>query len=112
MLGFENASHAAQNASSTSSYSARVVAFARDRSALTHAAKIRAPLLILQGANDPRVPQSEAEQIVKALRDGGKKHEYHVYAGEGHGFRVTENRIDSLRRALDWFDRNLRPGGS
>ncbi|HEV8470647.1 MAG TPA: S9 family peptidase [Candidatus Limnocylindria bacterium] len=79
----------------------------RERSPLTHASKIRAPLLILQGANDPRVPQSEAEQVVKALRDGGKKHEYHVYAGEGHGFRVTENRIDSLRRALDWFDRHL-----
>jgi len=45
---------------------------------------------------------------VKALRDGGKEHEYHVYEGEGHGFRVTENRIDSLRRALDWFDRHLR----
>jgi len=80
----------------------------RDRSPLTHAAKIRAPLLILQGANDPRVPQSEAEQVVKALREGGKEHEYHVYEGEGHGFRVTENRIDSLRRALDWFDRHLR----
>ena len=80
----------------------------RDRSPLTHAAKIRAPLLILQGANDPRVPQSEAEQVVKALRDGGKEHEYHVYEGEGHGFRVTENRIDSLRRALEWFDRHLR----
>ncbi|HEV8536934.1 MAG TPA: alpha/beta fold hydrolase [Candidatus Limnocylindria bacterium] len=80
----------------------------RDRSPLTHASKIRAPLLILQGENDPRVPRGEAEQVVKALRDGGKMHEYHVYAGEGHGFRVTENRIDALRRALDWFDRHLR----
>ena len=80
----------------------------RDRSPLTHASKIRAPLLILQGENDPRVPRGEAEQVVKALRDGGKTHEYHVYPGEGHGFRLTENRIDSLRRALDWFDRHLR----
>jgi dipeptidyl aminopeptidase/acylaminoacyl peptidase len=80
----------------------------RDRSPLTHASKIRAPLLILQGENDPRVPRNEAEQVVKALRDGGKTHEYHVYPGEGHGFRMTENRIDSLRRALDWFDRHLR----
>jgi dipeptidyl aminopeptidase/acylaminoacyl peptidase len=80
----------------------------RERSPLTHASKIRAPLLILQGENDPRVPQSEAEQVVKALRDAGKPHEYHVYPGEGHGFRVTENRIDALRRAVDWFDRNLR----
>jgi dipeptidyl aminopeptidase/acylaminoacyl peptidase len=80
----------------------------RERSPLTHASKIRSPLLILQGENDPRVPRSEAEQMVKALRDGGKMHEYHAYPGEGHGFRVTENRIDSLRRALDWFDRHLR----
>ena len=80
----------------------------RERSPLTHASKIRAPLLILQGENDPRVPRSEAEQVVRALRDTGKPHEYHVYPGEGHGFRVTENRIDALRRALDWFDRYLR----
>lgn len=80
----------------------------RERSPLTHASKIRAPLLVLQGENDPRVPRNEAEQVVKALRDGGKMHEYHVYEGEGHGFRVTQNRIDSLRRALEWFDRHLR----
>ena len=80
----------------------------RERSPLTHASKIRAPLLVLQGENDPRVPRNEAEQVVKALRDGGKPHEYHVYPGEGHGFRTTENRIDALRRALDWFDRHLR----
>jgi dipeptidyl aminopeptidase/acylaminoacyl peptidase len=82
-----------------------------ERSPLTHATKIRAPLLVLQGENDPRVPRTEAEQVVKALRDGGKVHEYHVYPDEGHGFRVTENRIDSLRRALDWFDRHLRGAG-
>jgi dipeptidyl aminopeptidase/acylaminoacyl peptidase len=81
-----------------------------ERSPLTHADKIRAPLLILQGANDPRVPRSEAEQVVKALRDRAKIHEYHVYEGEGHGFRTTANRIDSLRRALEWFDRTLRRG--
>ncbi len=80
----------------------------RERSPLTHVSKIRSPLLVLQGENDPRVPRSEAEQVVKALRDNGKPHEYHVYPGEGHGFRVTENRIDALRRALDWFDRHLR----
>jgi dipeptidyl aminopeptidase/acylaminoacyl peptidase len=80
----------------------------RDRSPLTHASKIRAPLLVLQGENDPRVPRSEAEQVVKALRDGGKPHEYHVYPGEGHGFRTTENRIDALRRSLDWFEQHLR----
>jgi len=84
----------------------------RERSPLTHASKIRAPLLVLQGENDPRVPRNEAEQVVKALRDGGKPHEYHVYPGEGHGFRTTEDRIDALRRALDWFDLHLRPASA
>jgi dipeptidyl aminopeptidase/acylaminoacyl peptidase len=80
----------------------------RERSPLTHASKIRSPLLVLQGENDPQVPRSEAEQLMKALRDGGAVHEYHVYPDEGHGFRLTENRIDAVRRTLDWFERYLR----
>ena len=80
----------------------------RERSPLTHVSKIRSPLLVLQGENDPQVPRAEAEQLVAALRQGRAPHEYHVYPDEGHGFRVTENRIDSLRRTLDWFDRHLR----
>ena len=79
----------------------------RQRSPLTHVAKIDAPLLILQGENDPRVPLSEAEQVVAALRSAGKMHEYYVYKGEGHGFRTRENMIDSVRRAGEWFDRYL-----
>jgi len=54
------------------------------------------------------VPKDEAEQLVQALRGGRAVHEYHVYPDEGHGFRVTENRVDALRRTLDWFDRHLR----
>ncbi len=79
----------------------------RDRSPLTHVSKIEAPLMILQGENDPRVPLSEAEQVVAALRSAGKMHEYYVYKGEGHGFRTRENMIDSVRRAGEWFDRYL-----
>ncbi len=79
----------------------------RDRSPLTHVSKIEAPLLVLQGENDPRVPLSEAEQVVAALRSAGKMHEYYVYKGEGHGFRTRENMIDSVRRAGEWFDRYL-----
>ena len=80
----------------------------RDRSPLTHASKIRAPLLVLQGANDPRVPVAEAEQIVAALRKSGVDHEYHAYGDEGHAFAKRENRIDVQRRALDWFERHLK----
>ena len=79
----------------------------RDRSPLTHVSKIEAPLLVLQGENDPRVPLGEAEQVVGALRSAGKMHEYYVYKGEGHGFRTRENMIDSVRRAGEWFDRYL-----
>ncbi|MBI3521541.1 MAG: alpha/beta fold hydrolase [Chloroflexi bacterium] len=82
----------------------------RDRSPITHVGSIVAPLLILQGANDPRVPLSEAEAVVKALRDGGKTHDYHLYPDEGHGFRRTENKIDSMRRAVAWFDLHLKTG--
>lgn len=86
---------------------ARVPDLYRDRSPLTHVAKITAPLLLLQGANDPRVPRSEAELMIDALRKAGKTFEEHVYESEGHGFRTTANMIDALRRTTDWFDRFL-----
>ena len=88
---------------------AKVADLYRDRSPLTHVAKIKAPLLLLQGANDPRVPRSEAALMIDALRKGNKTFEEHIYPGEGHGFRTRENLIDSLRRAMEWFDRYLAP---
>lgn len=87
---------------------AKVPDLYRDRSPLTHVSKIKAPLLVLQGANDPRVPQSEAKLMTDALAKAGKTFDQHVYAGEGHGFRTRENAIDSLRRASEWFDRYLQ----
>lgn len=86
---------------------AKVPDLYRDRSPLTHVAKIKAPLLVLQGANDPRVPQSEAKHMTDALAKAGKTFDQHVYEGEGHGFRTRENAIDSLRRATEWFDRHM-----
>jgi dipeptidyl aminopeptidase/acylaminoacyl peptidase len=87
---------------------AKVPDLYRDRSPLTHVSKIKAPLLVLQGANDPRVPQSEAKLMTDALAKAGKTFDQHVYEGEGHGFRTRENAIDSLRRATEWFDRHLQ----
>lgn len=84
--------------------------FYRDRSPLTHAGRIAAPLLVLQGQNDPRVPLAEAEQLVAALKSARKTYDYHVYPDEGHGFRRRENRVDALRRTIDWFDRHLQTG--
>jgi len=66
----------------------------RDASPLFKADQIRRPLLIGQGANDPRVKQAEAEQIVAAIEKNGGKVTYVVYPDEGHGFARPENRID------------------
>ena len=67
--------------------------FLRSRSPLFKADQIKAPLLIGQGANDPRVKQSESDQIVQAMRENGKPVEYIVFADEGHGFVRPENNL-------------------
>jgi dipeptidyl aminopeptidase/acylaminoacyl peptidase len=68
----------------------------------------RAPLLVLQGANDIIDPQEEAEQAVKVLERAGKVVDSHYYPDEGHGFNKRENEIDALRRTVEWFDRYLK----
>jgi dipeptidyl aminopeptidase/acylaminoacyl peptidase len=67
--------------------------FLRSRSPLFKAGNIKKPLLIGQGANDPRVKQAESDQIVKAMRDNGKEVEYIVFPDEGHGFVRPENSL-------------------
>jgi len=67
--------------------------FLWSRSPLSRAHDIRIPLLIAQGANDPRVKQAESEQIVAALTEAGIDHEYMLFPDEGHGFAKPENRI-------------------
>ncbi|HET6190827.1 MAG TPA: S9 family peptidase [Trebonia sp.] len=67
--------------------------FLWSRSPLSRARDIRVPLLIAQGANDPRVKQAESEQIVAALSEAGIDHEYMLFPDEGHGFAKPENRI-------------------
>jgi dipeptidyl aminopeptidase/acylaminoacyl peptidase len=74
-----------------------------------HAAK--APLLVLQGANDVRDPKEEAEQAVTVLEREGKVVQAHYYADEGHGFTKRENQIDALQRTVAWFDRYLKGSG-
>lgn len=66
--------------------------FLRSRSPLFKVDCIRIPLLIAQGANDPRVKQSESEQIVQAMRSKGIEHQYMLFPDEGHGFAKPENR--------------------
>ncbi len=67
--------------------------FLWSRSPLSRAHDIRIPLLIAQGANDPRVKQAESEQIVAALTEAGIDHEYLLFPDEGHGFAKPANRI-------------------
>jgi dipeptidyl aminopeptidase/acylaminoacyl peptidase len=66
---------------------------------------VKAPLLVLQGDNDPR---AEAVQVVDLLKKDGKTVEAHYYPNEGHGFVKCENQIDSIRRTVDWFDKYLK----
>lgn len=67
--------------------------FLESRSPLFQAGRIRIPMLIAQGANDPRVKQAESEQIVAALRGKGKQADYLLFPDEGHGFVRPENRM-------------------
>jgi dipeptidyl aminopeptidase/acylaminoacyl peptidase len=71
----------------------------RNASPLFKADRIVRPLLIGQGANDPRVNKAESEQIVSAIEKNGGKVTYVVYSDEGHGFARPENRIDFNGRA-------------
>ena len=68
-------------------------AFLHDQSPLFRAADIRAPLMIAQGANDPRVPRRESDQIVEALRANGIPVTYIVFEDEGHGFMDPRNNL-------------------
>jgi dipeptidyl aminopeptidase/acylaminoacyl peptidase len=72
------------------------------RSPLFKSRQIRAPLLVIHGANDPRVPQREADQLVAALRDNGKAVEYLVAPDEGHGFNAAGNRT-AMAAAVEEF---------
>jgi dipeptidyl aminopeptidase/acylaminoacyl peptidase len=80
-----------------------------DRSPLTHIHRITAPLLVLHGGTDPRVPPTEAALLVAALEEMGATYDHHVYPDEGHGFRSMANQADALRRMVAWFDRHLAP---
>lgn len=73
-----------------------------EQSPLFSAEQIDAPLLVIQGANDPRVKKAESEQIVVALRDLGRQVEYMLAEDEGHGFAGRENRL-AVAAAMERF---------
>jgi dipeptidyl aminopeptidase/acylaminoacyl peptidase len=71
--------------------------------------KIKAPLFVAQGANDPRVNKAESDQMVEALKKRGIQVEYMVKDNEGHGFYNQENQFDFYRAMLAFLDKNLKP---
>jgi dipeptidyl aminopeptidase/acylaminoacyl peptidase len=78
-----------------------------ERSPITHIENVRCPMLILQGENDPRVPKEESDQVVERLRALGRRVEYVVYPGEGHGFTKRANAEDAYGRIVDFLTREL-----
>ena len=81
--------------------------FLMERSPITYVENVRAPLLVLQGANDPRVVKGESDQMVERLRELGREVEYVVFDDEGHGFTKRENQQRAFRLAADWFEQHL-----
>ncbi|MGH9171540.1 MAG: S9 family peptidase [Acidimicrobiales bacterium] len=81
--------------------------FLWSRSPLSRVKDIRVPLLIAQGANDPRVNQAESEQVVSALSEAGIDHEYMLFPDEGHGFAKPENRLRFAAAAETFLARHL-----
>ena len=79
-----------------------------DDSPLKYIRNAKAPLLVLQGDNDIRVPKEEAEQVAQTLKGAGKTVDAHYYPNEGHGFAKRENQIDAIQRTIEWFDRYLK----
>jgi dipeptidyl aminopeptidase/acylaminoacyl peptidase len=81
--------------------------FLRERSPITYVDQVRAPLLVLQGAKDPRVVQAESDQMVERLRELGREVEYVVFEDEGHGFTRYANEVRGYRLTVEWFERHL-----
>lgn len=83
------------------------VDFLMERSPITYVEQIKAPLFIIQGANDPRVVKPESDQIVEKLRSLGVDVRYDVYEDEGHGFTKRENELRALKDVAEFMERYL-----
>jgi dipeptidyl aminopeptidase/acylaminoacyl peptidase len=80
-----------------------------DRSPIFFVDKIKAPLFLLAGGNDPRCPKSETMQVVDAVKKNGGIADYKIYENEGHGFSRVENQIDAYKRVSDFLQAHVRP---
>ncbi len=77
-------------------------------SPLFHAKEIRHPMIVIQGANDPRVIKAESDDIVEAVKKNGVPVEYVVFADEGHGFSKKKNTLEAYERILAFLDKYLK----
>jgi dipeptidyl aminopeptidase/acylaminoacyl peptidase len=80
----------------------------RDLSPIHKVDRVKAPTIVLHGANDTNVPVVEAEQVVDSLKRRGIPVEYVLFPDEGHGFRKTPNRIRSTVSIVRWFEEHLK----
>lgn len=77
-------------------------------SPLTYMKNATAPLLVLQGDNDIRVPKDQAEKVIAVLKANGRTVDAHFYPGEGHGFYKREDQIDAMERTVAWMEKYLK----
>lgn len=77
-------------------------------SPLFHASNIRKPLMVIQGANDPRVIKPESDEIVEGVRRNGVEVEYIVFPDEGHGFSKKKNQMEASAKILAFLDKHLK----
>ncbi len=77
-------------------------------SPLFHAHNVTKPLMVLQGANDPRVLQVESDEIVAAVKENGVPVEYVIFDDEGHGFVKKENQVEGYGKILEFLDKHLK----
>jgi dipeptidyl aminopeptidase/acylaminoacyl peptidase len=81
--------------------------FLMERSPITYVEDVKTPLLVIQGATDPRVVKGESDQMVEKLQSLGREVEYVVFDDEGHGFTKRPNELKAYRLAADWLERHL-----
>ena len=79
-------------------------------SPLFHAKEIRKPMMVIQGANDPRVIKAESDDIVEAVKKNNVPVEYVVFADEGHGFSKKKNQLEAYKKIVEFLDKYLKNG--
>jgi dipeptidyl aminopeptidase/acylaminoacyl peptidase len=76
-------------------------------SPVTHVREVRAPAMVIHGANDPRDPVTESDQFVRGIREQGGRVEYLRFPDEGHGIRKLSNRLIAYRRIAAFLEASL-----